>query len=297
MINVVSKRCQTIGCLKKPTFGHVADGKAVRCVEHKEANMIDVVNKRCKSDGCKKQPWYGVPGYVVSRCAEHKIAGMIAYSKRRCTADQCRDWAHYGWANSAPLFCEKHRSPDHLDLVQRVCSVCQVLDLVDAQNKCSRCSEYLTKRIYLRKQRQVKAWLETEPSLPPCTSYDQRLDGGLCGKERPDWMWDVGTHRVYLEVDEDQHRGKPCECEQTRMVNITQGSGLPGLWVRYNPDAYKGQPAKLKDADRREVLVKTLQWALTSPPQTVMDTLRVVQLFFDGFDRRASLNIHRVPLL
>jgi len=222
------------------------------------------------------------------------MVGMIAHSKRRCQYDQCRSWALYGFTNSAPLFCETHRSSEHLDLVQRICSQCQVLAILDAEKRCGRCSEYLTKHIHLRKQRQVKAWLEAETSLPPCTSYDQRIDGGICGKERPDWMWDVGTHRVYLEVDEDQHRGKPCECEQNRMVNITQGSGLPGLWLRYNPDAYRGQPAKLKDADRREIIIKTLQWALASPPQDPVDTLRIVQLFFDGFDRAAPLQVHRV---
>ncbi len=32
-----------------------------------------------------------------------------------------------------------------------------------------------------------------------------------CGKERPDFWWDCGAHAVVLEVDENQHGGRPEE--------------------------------------------------------------------------------------
>lgn len=40
-------------------------------------------------------------------------------------------------------------------------------------------------------------------------------------RERPDVLWDRGDRIVILEVDEDQNRERPCECEQTRICQIS----------------------------------------------------------------------------
>lgn len=77
------------------------------------------------------------------------------------------------------------------------------------------------------------------------------------GRERPDFVWDCKTHMVILEVDEYQHSSRNCECEQTRMANITSSFGMPCLWIRYNPDEYKGMK-QLKEATRRDILEKML---------------------------------------
>jgi len=49
---------------------------------------------------------------------------------------------------------------------------------------------------------------------------DKIIDKGECGKERPDFLIDCGTHYIIIEVDEHQHQGRACECEQIRMVKI-----------------------------------------------------------------------------
>ena len=53
-------------------------------------------------------------------------------------------------------------------------------------------------------------------------STDVIIDHGECGAERPDRVFDFGNKIIILECDEDQHRYRICECEQTRMVNISQ---------------------------------------------------------------------------
>jgi hypothetical protein len=82
------------------------------------------------------------------------------------------------------------------------------------------------------------------------TSYDMAIDGGSCGRERPDAMYDLGTHIVIVECDEHQHKSYPCECEQARMINIGQTfGGLRVLFVRFNPDTYsplEGPPIKTR---------------------------------------------------
>ena len=57
--------------------------------------------------------------------------------------------------------------------------------------------------------------------------------------ERPDRLWDFGTHCVILEVDENQHSERACVCEVVRMVNIHQSlGGARVVFIRYNPDVY-----------------------------------------------------------
>lgn len=184
-----------------------------------------------------------------------------------------------------------------MNLVQHTCVVCDVLDYVDDEKKCGRCSEYLTKKLHLRKQRQVKLWMDSHQYLKNYISYDRQLDGGSCGKERPDFVWDCKTHWVILEVDEFQHNDRPCECEQTRMVNVTQGMGIPCLWVRYNPDKFKGQEASLTEYRRREILEKWLMECQTSIPSSTDDYCRVSYLFFDEFKIGIQLKYERIPML
>ena len=37
--------------------------------------------------------------------------------------------------------------------------------------------------------------------------------------------WDRADRVVMLEIDEGQHKYRPCECEQTRMMNVSQAIG------------------------------------------------------------------------
>jgi hypothetical protein len=155
----------------------------------------------------------------------------------------------------------------------------------------------LTKRLHLRKQRQVKSWIDTNQKLNQYESYDKQIESGTCGKERPDFVWDTSTHKVILEVDEFQHRNRLCECEQTRMVNVTQSVGMPCLWIRYNPDDFKGQKASLKEQDRKDLLLRVLNESLNESPKTQNDVLRVKYLFFDGFKPGTVIETEHIPLL
>ena len=70
-------------------------------------------------------------------------------------------------------------------------------------------------------------------------STDIMIDGGICGKERPDRVYDFGDKIIILECDEHQHQERVCLCEQTRMVNIGQSfGGIPVYFIRWNPDDY-----------------------------------------------------------
>jgi hypothetical protein len=77
------------------------------------------------------------------------------------------------------------------------------------------------------------------------SSTDTVIDEGICGKERPDRIFDFGDKIVILECDEHQHRDRACVCEQTRMINIGQSfGGLPVYFIRWNPDDYSPENHK-----------------------------------------------------
>lgn len=138
----------------------------------------------------------------------------------------------------------------------------------------------------------MQAWLDNAGLKYDLT--DKVIPDGRaseCGVyNRPDFLFDCGTHFVVLEVDENAHAGYTCEL--ARMVNITSTLGMSTVFVRYNPDGYK--PARghraVGDAKRKEVLITVLQHNMNSLNVTAEDVERsttgcwMVQLFFDGDD-------------
>jgi hypothetical protein len=71
-------------------------------------------------------------------------------------------------------------------------------------------------------------------------STDKIINNGECGKERPDRIYEFEDKIIILECDENQHKERACECEQSRMINIGQSfGGIPIYFIRWNPDKYK----------------------------------------------------------
>jgi hypothetical protein len=132
----------------------------------------------------------------------------------------------------------------------------------------------------LAKQNFVKRWLDNnEYKYDSC---DKVIENSVCGKERPDFVFDCGTHVVILEVDEHQHRERAEECECVRMVNLFHSfGGLPVKFVRYNPDKYKKNGRSLNPSvgTRMNVLHTHLEYALHDEPVSL---LSVKHLFYNN---------------
>ena len=118
-----------------------------------------------------------------------------------------------------------------------------------------------------------------------------------CNKYRPDFILDCATHIIVLEVDENQHSGYQCLCEQSRMVNIHQdvGGGLPVVFIRYNPDSYKdcnNNNIRAKNIiSRHTKLIETLNSVRLHKPT---DHLSV--LYYNGHDDKKT-DIHTIPVI
>ena len=78
--------------------------------------------------------------------------------------------------------------------------------MCDAETKCSRCSNYLKRKLHCRKQRQIKNLIEQDKNVRIYTTYDEQIivpqGEDKCSAKRPDFSWDCGTHHVVLVVDE-----------------------------------------------------------------------------------------------
>ena len=123
--------------------------------------------------------------------------------------------------------------------------------IVDRNGLCEYCNPASFQVIRLAKQTALMNYLNSRELNGTFT--DIIVNEGLCGKERPDRVFEMEDKIVIVECDEHQHRDRECACEQIRMINIGQGyGGLPVYFIRWNPDHY----SPLYDANDMEQLNK-----------------------------------------
>ena len=236
MVDVVSRRCQYRSCTIQPVYNYPELTSGAFCDVHKLEGMIDVKNKNCKAGSCSAQAQYGIVGESASRCRSHIEKGMIKYPNRKCNHLHCKETAQYGHEGCYPLYCELHYNrTEHINLMEQVCSGCGLMNIL-RNGMCMFCNP-ITTREFLRKQNDVKEWLHHQGYS--IISSDKRIEGGVCGKERPDFIIETSYgFFIVIEVDEFQHFSYLPECEIARMINISQSLGSPTMFIRYNPDKY-----------------------------------------------------------
>ena len=121
--------------------------------------------------------------------------------------------------------------------------------------RMSRCR--LTREIHM-KRALIKAFPNT------VMVFDKSIEGG-CSKRRPDVFMDLLTHVVIVECDENQHKSYTPQCERRRKMELFQDVGFrPVVFVRFNPDGYKGGNGgcfrKELDKNGENVLVVLPEW-------------------------------------
>ena len=75
---------------------------------------------------------------------------------------------------------------------------------------------------------------------------------------RVDLLFDVGSHIVILEIDENAHFDRKDEKEREQDIQ-NDYKGFPIILIRFNPDEYKGESAIIVEGDR--VFPNNLIWA------------------------------------
>lgn len=80
---------------------------------------------------------------------------------------------------------------------------CGLTMILDADKKCEFCVPTKFNAGRLAKQNALMDFLDKRGLKG--TSTDKIVEGGVCGKERPDRIFDNGSFVVILECDEHQH--------------------------------------------------------------------------------------------
>ncbi len=214
---------------------------------------------------------------------------MIKYPKRKCQIEKCNNYAI--WGKSVQEHCEEHKEKNEINLIEKNCINCGLSNVLNDKNKCCYCDPTNIKKVRLAKQSKVKLFLDQNEF--EYISCDKIIDGGACGKERPDFLFDCGDHFVILEIDENQHKNNNCECEQIRMINISQSLGLKTVFIRYNPDPFIVDNEKFNTTigKRHKILEKWLRYLIDTTPK---EFLSVIYLYFDDWSEKYA---HLITIL
>jgi hypothetical protein len=270
-------KCQEEKCDKTPCFNYKGK-RAAFCAMHKKPNMINVRLKYC--DECEQYATYGYPGKNLLKCPKHKLEGMIKTPSKKCA--YCNQFAVYG-VGSTTKHCEEHKEPHEINIIEKPCKNCNLINILDCNSLCNYCNKTTN---YLYQQKTIQKLFDDNNIK--YVSTDKIIDNGACGKERPDFLFETPYHFVIVEVDEDQHKSRACECEQIRMVNIYNALGLPTIFIRYNPDKFKvnGQVKNITQLSRQKNLLKWVDYLIKLEPEEIIEkynTVSVMYLYFDDY--------------
>lgn len=285
MVNTTHKKCKL--CSKIPSFG--VSKTPTHCIDHKKDDMIDVVHNTCLF--CDKRSTYGSPGDKLRYCEIHKKEGDVKNPSKKCEGKECVEVALYGLLKR--LRCEQHKIETDILLTNRKCENCGRLDILTPDNLCVHFCNldkhyYTLKKNKKRKEEIIEKLLSEK--IDRKLDYKDEIVDRSCSNKRPDFGYDVGTHVVFVEVDEEQHNSYKCKIdggEDRRMFEIFQSlGGKACIFIRYNPDTFRdnnGNVVKILESRRQDLLVKWILRCLKSIPTTVEDSLRVKYLFYDGW--------------
>jgi len=284
MVDVKSFKC--IKCqTKQPVFNKAGETKGLYCAECAEPNMVDVKSPKCQNELCKKRASYGIPCNAPVRCAQHKEAGMIIRPRGKCHSKNCNNVAQYGV--DSPIYCFTHKTSNDIILVEQTCQECGKIDVL-FNGKCVNfcCAGEIDKKYKKNqklKEKRILGILRAEYKKP--TEYNIRVDRDCGGnnREEKEIGYDFGTHKLFIEVDENQHKSYCVQREIGRMKNIYHAEGgIPVIFIRYNPDNFTvgGKRHNLSQAKREEILIKWCKYYEDNIPES---PLVVNYLFYDDW--------------
>jgi len=289
MINICNKICLEIDCRIVPNFGYKNESPQY-CVLHKKIDMIDLCNKKCSYEGCELYPSYCLLyGTIYIHCKEHST--LNEYNSRKCnpkcTVLGCNNVAKY--INNEdkllqPIRCLDHKLFIDIEITQKICTSCsEYIYIPSNRDLCAICGNYRIKIYFNKKEHVLKEYLESK-NIQFIHNKTVNKNGSLY---RPDFLLTSNFGKIVLECDEYQHkRGEYTYTQEfERMITIFNDIKINSieseiLFIRYNPDYYKG--IQFKTLDRLEYLYQILIHFINLDKLDIK--LGVTYIFYDGFD-------------
>jgi hypothetical protein len=302
MVDIVNKKC--IKC-KEVRPNYALDGQKIptHCNNCKEDNMIDVTHRQCIIDKCSVRPYYGYCGQSPIYCATHRDNHtdknfLYTRPKRRCIGnndEECKDIAEYG--KTEPIHCLEHKAEDEIYLVAQKCSQCCKNDLLNKDGLCiTYCApNQLYQQVKKEKKQEmiVMNYLDKNVKIENIINIqDDKVVDTYCNYYRPDRIYDVGTHCIIIEVDEEQHKGKRASCskgdigELARMHEIQNAIGINCIFIRFNPDSFKvnNKIQKISINQRLNLLVKWIEKCAEMKPVKDLQPVKYKYLYYDEWN-------------
>ncbi len=208
---------------------------------------------------------------------------LAMYSNNNPNCDKCGERPYYtNDGTNYPRRCETHKLPDDTNVVEKRCIKCYLEYYLNVNDLCNNCNDWFVKKVHKSKETHIKDVLDANNIK--YTSSDKPVDISSCSKRRPDFLIDKGTFFIVLEVDENQHKSRACECEQIRMIQIHQDIGMNTVFIRYNPDNYiNNLNEKITYDNGREKDLLDLLKGLHNRI-TVDDPLSAYYIAYDGYN-------------
>lgn len=224
-------------CGTTARFG-IMKNHPTHCSKHRGPDMWNVIDRTCKE--CKKRPTYGVNR--AEYCEEHKKDNMAVFSRNFCKEDGCEKTAAFNSPGAkGAIYCTGHAREGMINIFEKKCKICySVRARKDYDGHCAQCFSHVFPdspkiRKFKTKERAVKDFL-VENWPDSIITHDKAVD---CFRFRPDFVFELGSHTIVIEVDEEQHDRYDPSCENKRLMSIFEGLGSrPMVMIRFNPDKY-----------------------------------------------------------
>src|SRR3989344_1559836 len=277
MVNVKTKICIFENCKTQATFNYSNNQTSIYCSKHKLPNMININDKTCIYENCKIRPSFNNIGETKGLyCVKHKLENMVNVIDKKCLKCNTKPSCNY-IDETKPLYCGKHKLENMVCLsihkiIKCITENCENTPLYNFKNK---------KAIYCdihkhEKEYDVVKFLRKNIDTP--FIYDKNNPVSECSKKRPDIFFDLKTHIVIVEVDENQHKSYSDSCECARLnVIVNSLGGIPVTFIRYNPDKIK--KLTINKEERLELLKQTIKEELMNIPDKFQ--IKLIQLYYD----------------
>jgi hypothetical protein len=246
-----SRRLCIVCNKRRCNFNIPSETRGIWCAECRPPHTIDVFHKKCQC-GKHQASFCDKDTSIRKYCTSCKPKDAESTGKK-C---QCGKVPVFGFPEKRAMYCKTCRIPGTVDLNHKKCltEFCETRPNPKKECKgyCMRCFIHLypdveISRNYKVKERhvidalllQLKKYLENKYELSNDQIFRDKQIPGSCSKRRPDIMFDIGSHWICGENDEDCHKDYDTTCENKRTMELyTDMGNRPMILIRFNCDKY-----------------------------------------------------------
>jgi hypothetical protein len=219
---------------------------------------------------------------IKKRCKECGGSAFCEHDKRKEHCKEC-GFCNHDKRKVRCIICSPHIA----------CNNCK-LEIMSQYKKykpyCFKCYCVLNPDIEIPRRYKTKECLLakelTEMNLGIDFIQDKKIDGG-CSRRRPDFLFDLFTHTLIVECDENGHKDYNTTCEISKLNDtFTDLADRPMILIRFNPDKCEETGKSCFDKECRLIKtewnkrIKVLKKEIQNAIKNIPDELVIVKYLF-----------------